>query len=205
MKSTQQLFNTDTQENVTDTLKLFWRWNLQNVRYKPAVIWTSEVIILYCYELAGTMSASYLHTIRNENCGPPAKVACRTSNWTGLQSASVSWCWRGWSEAASIALHTLRVRLVAFHLVIATSYWQPEAQSTAAYWTVCCTHRCVLMWAMWWYSHGWLFKHCRMWGKICLAPTDGSAGWGLVSSVLLTMVPSALPSPFIFLAKICVE
>jgi hypothetical protein len=65
-------------------------------KYDLAVIFISEVTILSGYDLVGKKeSAIYLYA-RNENCGPPVKVACRTSNWTGSWSGSVSWCWRGW-------------------------------------------------------------------------------------------------------------
>jgi NADH:ubiquinone oxidoreductase subunit E len=75
-------------------------------------------------------------------------VACRTSNWTGSWSGSVSWCWRGWWDATWTALHTLHVPLVELYHVIVAYRWQLQAQGKDSNWTVCCAHRCALMWAM---------------------------------------------------------
>ena len=86
-------------------LKLYLRWNLQMDKYDLAVIFISKVIIFMWLWLSwNKQSAIYLY-IRNENCGLPVKVACRTSNWNGSWSGSVSWCWRGWWDATWIAVY----------------------------------------------------------------------------------------------------
>ena len=145
-------------------LKLYLKWNLQMDKYDIAVILFSEVtIFILLWRSWDRESAIYLHT-RNENCGPPVEVACRTSNWTRSQSGSVSWCWRGWSDATWIALRTLRVPLVELHHIIVACCWQLKAQGRAIYWIVCCARRCALMWAM----------------RRCTA-MDGSLNWTLWS------------------------
>lgn len=141
-------------------LKLYVRWNLQIDKYDLAVIFISEVTIFMWFWLSWDKeSAIYLY-LRNENCSPPVKVACRTYNWSG----SVSWCSIGWCDATWIALRTLHVPLVELHHVIVAYSWQLQAQGKASYWTVCCAHRCALMWATRW---------CTV--------MDGSINWTLCS------------------------
>ena len=145
-------------------LKLYLRWHLQMDKCDLAVIFISEVTIFMWLWLSWDKEWEiYLYTM-NENCGPPIKVACRTSNWTGSWSGSVSWCWRGWWDATWIVLCTLHVPVVELRHIIIAYCWQLQAQGKASYWTVCCAYRCALMWATRW---------CTV--------MDGSLNWTLCS------------------------